>query len=82
MLVTRRMAVAVALIVFALCLALGLAADNSFTETVSRALKALFGTLVIGMLVGAMAQKMLEENIRQLAKKSQIQEAKPEHKDR
>jgi predicted dinucleotide-utilizing enzyme len=76
------MAVAVALIVFALCLVLGLAADNSFTETVSRALKAMFGTLVIGLVVGAMAQKMLEENIKQLAKKSQIQEAKPQTKDR
>jgi hypothetical protein len=79
---TRKMAVSVSLVVFALCLTLGLAADNSFVETVSRALKALFGTLVVGLLVGAMAQKMLEENIKQLAKKSQIQEAKSQPQDR
>jgi hypothetical protein len=76
------MAVSVSLVVFALCLALGLVADNSFTETVSRALKALFGTLLVGLLVGAMAQKMLEENIKQLARKSQIQEAKSQAQDR
>jgi NhaP-type Na+/H+ or K+/H+ antiporter len=79
---TRRLAVSIALVVFALCLALGVAAENSFVETVSRALKAMFATLLVGLLVGAMAQKMLEENIRQLAKKSQIQEAKPQPKDR
>lgn len=78
----RRLAVAVALVVFALCLACGMAADNSFNETVSRALKAMFATLVVGLIVGAMAQKMLEENLKDLATKSEISEAKPRPKDR
>ena len=78
----RRLAVAIALLVFALCLVLGMAAENSFVETLSRALKAMLGTLVIGLIVGAMAQKMLEENLKQLAEKSKIQEAKGESKDR
>ena len=78
----RRLAVAVALLVFALCLACGMAADNSFNETVARALKAMFATLVVGLIVGAMAQRMLEENLKEMAKKSEISEAKPQPRDR
>lgn len=78
----RRLAVAIAFLVFALCLCLGIAAENSFAETISRALKAMVGTLVVGMVIGAMAQKMLEENLKQLAEKTRIQEAKQETKDR
>jgi len=80
--VPRRLAVAVALLAFALCLACGMAADNSFNETVARALKAMFATLVVGLIVGAMAQKMLEENLKELAKKSEISEAKTQPSDR
>jgi uncharacterized membrane-anchored protein YhcB (DUF1043 family) len=49
---------------------------------VARALKAMFATLVVGLVVGAMAQRMLEENLKELAKKSEISEAKPQPRDR
>lgn len=78
----RRLAVAVALMVFAVCLLCGMVAQNTFTETVRRALIAMFVTLAIGLVVGAMGQKMLEENVKQLAKKSENSEAKPDSKDR
>jgi hypothetical protein len=80
--VPRRLGVAVAMLVFALCVLCGMAADNSFTETVARALKAMFGTLVVGLIVGAMAQKMLEENLKELARKSEVSEAKTPRRDR
>ena len=76
-----RFPVAMALLVFAVCLVCGMAADNSFAETVRRGLIAMVATLVIGLVVGAMAQKMLEEN-RQLQKKSELSETKPPAKDR
>ena len=78
----RRLAVAVALVVFAVCLLCGMAAENSFAETVRRALIAMFVTLVVGLVVGAMGQKMLEENVAALEKKSQDSEAKPDGGDR
>ena len=78
----RRLAVAVALLVFAVCLVSGIAADTSFVETVRRALIGMFVTLVVGLVVGAMAQKMLQENVAALEKKSQDSEAKPQAGDR
>ena len=79
---SRRLAVAVALIVFAVCLLCGMSVDNTFAETIRRALIAMFVTLVIGLIVGAMGQKMLEENIRALEKKPEDSEAKQEPQDR
>lgn len=78
----RRLAVAVALIVFGVCLLSGLMAGNSFDETIRRALVAMFVTLALGLVIGAMGQKMLEENLKQLEKKSQSSEAKQEPSDR
>ena len=52
------------LIVFAVCLVAGTAAQNSFGTTIQRALVAMVGTLVVGLIVGAMAQKMLDENLK------------------
>ena len=78
----RRLGVAVAMVVFALCVLCGMAADNSFTETVARALKAMLATLVVGLIVGAMAQKMLDENLKELARKSELSEAKTPRGDR
>ena len=50
---------------FVVCLIVGtFQADNPFTTTVSRALVALVGTMCVGMLVGMMAQKMLDENLK------------------
>jgi len=78
----RRMAVALAMVVFAVCLIAGLEADNTFAFTVRRALIAMFVTLVIGLVVGSMGQKMLEESVKQPPEKPQLPEAKTETKDR
>ena len=78
----RRLAAAVALLVFAICLLCGMQAGNTFAETVTRGLKAMAVTLVIGLVVGVMAQKMLEENAKELAKKFEISETKPKSSDR
>jgi hypothetical protein len=53
------------LVVFAVCLMAGLAADNPMATTLWRALVAMAGTLVVGLVVGAMAQKMLDEHLAQ-----------------
>jgi NhaP-type Na+/H+ or K+/H+ antiporter len=59
-----RIAAASSLLVFAVCLVVGgLAADNTFATTVERALTAMAATLVIGLVLGAMARRMLEENL-------------------
>lgn len=78
----RRLAVAVALLVFAVCLVSGIAADNTFAETVRRALIGMFVTLVVGLIVGAMGQKMLEESVAAPGQKSQDSEAKAKAGDR
>lgn len=78
----RRLAASVALVVFAVCLLCGLAAGNTFARTTSRALEAMFVTLVVGLIVGAMGQKMLEDNVKDLKNKSEFSETKPEPKDR
>ena len=59
----RRLAAICALLVFALCLLLGMGAHNTFTTTITRALVAMAGTFAIGLAVGAAAQKMLDENL-------------------
>jgi hypothetical protein len=60
----QRVAAALALIVFAVCLYSGSSAGNPFGTVVSRALLAMAATLVIGLIVGTMAQKMLDENLK------------------
>jgi len=62
----RRMAAAMSLIVFAVCLLEGLAAGNPLATILYKALVAMAGTMVVGLVVGAMAQKMLDENIKGL----------------
>jgi hypothetical protein len=72
-----------ALLAFALCLVAGsLGAGNAFGTTVTRALAAMGITFVIGLAVGAMAQRMLEENVRAHEEKLKNQEAKVEPSDR
>lgn len=73
----RRIAVAVALLAFAVCLVCGMSAGNSFAETVRRALIAMFATLVIALVAAGMGQRMLNENLRAEEKKSEISETKP-----
>jgi H+/gluconate symporter-like permease len=80
--VPRRLAVVIALVVFAVCILSGMVAENTFAETLRRALIGMFGTLVIGLVVGSMAQKMLDENARQLEKKPEDSETKIEPKGR
>jgi hypothetical protein len=59
-----RMAAAMSLLVFALCLVMGgLQAGNPFGTTVLRALAAMAGTFVIGLIVGVMAEIMLKESV-------------------
>lgn len=61
----HRIAASLALIAFAVCLVVGgIQAGNSFATTVGRGLVAMAGTYVIGLIVGRMGQKMLEENLR------------------
>lgn len=65
-----------ALLVFAACMLIGgLQAGNPFTTTVSRALVAMAGTFVVAMVIGAMAQKMLDENVKIEEKKLKENEA-------
>jgi hypothetical protein len=59
----RRLAACVSLVVFAVCLLAGARAGNSFSTTVWRAVMAMGGTVVVGLIVGSMAQAMVEENV-------------------
>jgi len=76
------MAGASAFLVFAVCLIVGVAADNTFSTTVERALAAMGATLVIGLILGAMAQKMLEENVKSQEEKIKKSWANPAQSDR
>jgi hypothetical protein len=58
----NRVAGILALIAFAMCLLVGgFEAQNPFTTVVWRALIALFGTYVVGYIVGIAAERMLGE---------------------
>ena len=65
----QRLAGCLSLVAFAMCLIIGLKAENSFGTTVARALLAMVVTLVIGLIVGAMGEKMVSENVSQTEKK-------------
>jgi hypothetical protein len=67
----RRTAGILALLAFSVCLVAGLNAGNSTATVLSNALLAMAGTFVIGLAVGAMARKMLEENVAAEAAKAQ-----------
>lgn len=60
----NRIAATVALVAFAMCLLIGIQAGNSFATTIQRALVAMAGTYVIGLVVGAMGQRMIDENLK------------------
>jgi uncharacterized membrane protein YccC len=63
---TQRIAASLALLVFAVCLVEGgLRAGNSFATTATRALVAMAVTWVVGLGIGWMARRMLDENLRQ-----------------
>jgi len=75
-----RIASTLALVVFAVCVVAGMGAENGFSTVVVRALLAMVVTLFVGLVLGAMAQKMLEENLsaQKNAAKVEIPEAKPD----
>ena len=73
----RRMAAALALVVFAVCVIAGLNAGNSFETVLTKALLAMAATFVVGLVVGGMAQKMLDENLAAEAAKPAQDPAKP-----
>lgn len=79
----RKIAAALSMIAFAICLLIGaFQAENSFATTVGRALVAMMVTLIVGLVVGVMAQKMLDENLKHIEEKSQIQSSPSEGSDR
>jgi hypothetical protein len=59
----RRIAASMSLVAFAVCLLMGLRAGNPFSTIVANALLAMAATFAVGLVVGAMAQKMLDENL-------------------
>ena len=61
---SNRIAATLAIVAFAMCLMIGIQAQNSFATTIQRALVAMAGTYVIGLVVGAMGQRMIDENIK------------------
>jgi hypothetical protein len=71
----KRLAAICALLVFALCLLLGMGAKNTFTTTVTRALVAMAFTFAIGLTLGAAAQKMLDENLQ--SEEQKLKDAAP-----
>ena len=76
---TRRLAGVCSLTVFAACLVMGMQAHNSFTTTVGRALLAMAVTFAVGLLLGAMARKMLDENLR--TQEEKLKSANPQAAD-
>jgi len=81
--VVNRMAGAMALLAFVVCLVVGgIQADNSFATTVERALTAMAVNLVIGLVLGAMARKMLDENLKSQEEKLKKGYSKPVRDDR
>ena len=59
----RRIAASLALVAFFVCILAGMHAENPFSTVVANALLALVVTFVVGLVLGAMAQKMLDENM-------------------
>ena len=60
----NRLAGILGLIAFSLCLLVGLIeADNDFGTVVWRAIVAMGGTLLVGYVLGLMAERMIGENV-------------------
>jgi len=78
----RKLAAASALFAFACSLLLGLRAENTFSTTISRALIAMAATFIVGLVIGAMAERMLAENLTVSAKKIENSESKTSVEDR
>lgn len=61
---TQRIAAAMSLVVFMVCLLAGMSAGNPLATILTRAVLAMVVTLFIGLIIGSMAQKMLDENLK------------------
>jgi len=59
----RRIAASMALVAFFVCILAGMQAENPFSTVVANALIGLVVTFIVGLVLGAMAQKMLDENM-------------------
>jgi hypothetical protein len=59
----RRLSASLSLLVFAICVVAGLGSGNPAATILARALMAMAGTLVVSLIVGTMAQRMLDENL-------------------
>ena len=68
----RRVAGSLALLVFAVCLMAGLAAGNTFATILSSALLAMGATFFVGLVIGAMAQRMLSDSVAAEAAKAAV----------
>lgn len=65
-LLPQRLAGVAGLTAFVICLLLGgFAAENPLATVLWRSMMAMFGTAVVGFIVGLAAQWMLRENLRQ-----------------
>jgi len=79
----QRLAAVMALLAFAVCLIIGgLETGNPFSTAVTRALAAMAGTFVIGLIVGWMGQKMIDENLNTAKEKLLDSETKTPASDR
>lgn len=62
---SHKIAAIFALTAFSLCLLVGgIQVDNPFTTTIWRALLAMGGTFIVGLILGAVAQMIIDENLR------------------
>ena len=78
----KQFAAILALIAFALTVVVGVQAGNSFTTTLFRALVAMAGSYVIGLILGFALQRMLEDNLKAQQQKSKDLQPQPQPKDR
>ena len=60
-----------ALLAFAVCLVAGLVAGNNPATILVHALEAMGATLVVGLVVGSIARRMIEENLNALKAKQE-----------
>jgi threonine/homoserine/homoserine lactone efflux protein len=78
----RKIAAASALLVFAISLLLGMSAQNTFSTTVVRALQAMGATFLLGLVLGAMTDRMVRENLSVTVQKNKNSEMKSGAEDR
>jgi len=66
----KRLALSLSFLTFIICLLVGAVdAENPFSTTVYRALVAMGATMVLGLILGWIAEKMVDENLDQERKK-------------